>query len=119
MSFAATCILCRQMSDAAAGPGIPGRQRGCTVSRWKAFSVFTVQGDKLRIDPCIPKAWPGFQIAYRHRSCHYDIAIENPNNVGKGVGLIEIDGIELPSQDGGLIPLADDGAVHKVRVVLG
>jgi cellobiose phosphorylase len=79
---------------------------------------FHVQGNKLRIDPCIPRSWPGFEVAYRYRSSNYTIIVENPSRVSKGVVRVELDGIELPSRDGGLIPLADDGAAHKVRIVL-
>jgi cyclic beta-1,2-glucan synthetase len=79
---------------------------------------FRVQGDKLSLDPCIPRSWPGFELTYRHRSARYEITIENPRGVSKGVTRIECDGIELSGQDG-LIPLKDDGAVHKVRVDLG
>ncbi len=79
---------------------------------------FHVLGDKLKLDPCIPRSWPGFEITYRHRSSRYEIVIENPRDVSKGVARIECDGIELSSQDG-LILLKDDGAVHKIRLVLG
>ena len=72
----------------------------------------------LEIDPCIPKAWPGFKIAFRHGSARYEIAVENPNGVSRGVTLVELDGEALPGTRPG-IPLADDGATHRVRVVLG
>jgi cyclic beta-1,2-glucan synthetase len=78
---------------------------------------FRLQGEFLCIDPCIPKAWHGFEIVYKHRSARYEIAVENPRGVSRGVALAELDGKAL---DGSArVPLADDGAVHKVRVVLG
>ena len=40
-----------------------------------------VLGQSLRIDPCIPKAWPGFEILFRYRSARYDIRVENPRGV--------------------------------------
>ncbi|HEY3520763.1 MAG TPA: glycosyl transferase family 36 [Rhodanobacteraceae bacterium] len=79
---------------------------------------FRLRGDKLRIDPCIPKAWSGFEIEYRHRSAHYAIAVENPDHVCRGVMRIELDGSVLKDSMA-MIPLADDGAEHRVRVVLG
>jgi cyclic beta-1,2-glucan synthetase len=78
---------------------------------------FRVQGSTLALDPCIPSAWPGFEIEFRHRSARYQIAVENPRRVSHGVARIELDGTPLPSDAG--VPLADDGATHRVRVVLG
>ena len=79
---------------------------------------FRVQGTRLVIDPCIPSAWPGFEIEYRHRSALYQIAVENPDRVSRGVARIEVDGAVLPA-DRAWFPLEDDGATHRVRVVLG
>ncbi len=79
---------------------------------------FRLQGEFLVLDPCIPKAWPGFEIVFKYRSARYEIAVENPRGVSRGVASAALDGKALPE---GLtrVPLVDDGAVHKVRVVLG
>jgi len=77
-----------------------------------------VQGDFLLLDPCIPKAWPGFEIVFRYRSARYEIAVENPRGVSRGVASASLDGNALP-QGPTRVPLVDDGAVHKVKVVLG
>jgi cyclic beta-1,2-glucan synthetase len=76
------------------------------------------QGEQLVIDPCIPKHWPGFTITMRHGSSTYEIAVENPTGVSRGVLRIELDGENL-SDKGGFVALIDDGAVHQVRVVMG
>ncbi len=79
---------------------------------------FRLRGSTLLIDPCVPKAWRNFQIAFRYHSARYDIAVENPHGVSRGVAHIELDGLPLagaPAQ----IPLADDGVTHRVRAVLG
>jgi cyclic beta-1,2-glucan synthetase len=76
------------------------------------------QGGELLIDPCIPKHWPGFSVSLRHLSSTYEIAVENPAGVSRGVAHVELDGENL-SDRSGLIPLIDDGAIHQVRVVLG
>ncbi len=73
-------------------------------------------GDALSIDPCVPRSWPGFTIAFRNGASHYDIAIENPNGVSKGVVSAELDGAGISAA---AIPLVDDGKPHKVRVVMG
>jgi cyclic beta-1,2-glucan synthetase len=77
---------------------------------------FRLQGEFFSIDPCIPKAWPGFEMVYKHRSARYEIAVENPQGVSRGVASVSLDGKAL---DAARVPLADDGAVHKVKVVLG
>lgn len=46
---------------------------------------FRRRGSRLVVDPCIPRAWPGFTIAFRRRSTRYDIAVENPRGVTRGV----------------------------------
>jgi len=79
---------------------------------------FRLQGDFLSIDPCIPKAWPGFEMVYKHRSARYEIAVENPQGVSRGVASASLDGKALP-EGAARVPLVDDGAAHKVRVVLG
>jgi cyclic beta-1,2-glucan synthetase len=79
---------------------------------------FRVQGATLVLDPCIPKAWPGFEIAYRYRSSRYEIAVENPSGVSRGVVQLELDGVLLASAEAP-IPLEDDGVTHAIRVVMG
>jgi cyclic beta-1,2-glucan synthetase len=76
-----------------------------------------VHGSRLMINPCIPSGWPGFTVALRYRSAQYDIVVENPNGVCRGVGVLELEGVALPDRTG--IPLADDGRSHRVRAVLG
>jgi cyclic beta-1,2-glucan synthetase len=83
----------------------------------EAMLGLLVQGAFLRLDPCIPREWPGFEIVYRYRSARYEIAVENPRGVNRGVSAVELDGRPLTA--GALVPLVDDGEVHKVRVILG
>jgi len=79
---------------------------------------FRLRGESLILDPCVPRAWRGFSIVFRYRSARYDIAVENPHGVCRGVTCVELDGEALP-QARTEIPLADDGQTHRVRVVLG
>jgi cyclic beta-1,2-glucan synthetase len=72
----------------------------------------------LHFNPCIPKTWPGFEITLRYRTARYDISIENPSGVSRGVTLAELDGAALQPRPAG-IPLVDDGAIHRLRIVLG
>ena len=79
---------------------------------------FKLQGTTVNLDPCIPRHWPGFDIRFRHGASSYDIAVENPSHVNRGVTAAELDGVALPLKPL-IIPLADDGKNHSVRVVLG
>ncbi|HEY9158725.1 GH36-type glycosyl hydrolase domain-containing protein [Candidatus Binatus sp.] len=79
---------------------------------------FRLRGKTLLIDPCIPRKWPGFEIVYRYGSTRYEIVVENPRSVSRGVSSVELDGKALagrPAQ----IALADDGITHRVRIILG
>jgi len=79
---------------------------------------FRLRGTTLLVDPCIPRAWPRYEIDFRYHSARYLVVVENPQGVSRGVASVEIDG---KPRDGGAaaIPLADDGATHRIRVILG
>jgi cyclic beta-1,2-glucan synthetase len=79
---------------------------------------FRLRGTTLLLDPCIPRAWPGYQIDFRYHSAKYEIVVENPQGVSRGVASAELDGQALVG-GAAAIPLADDGRTHYVRVVLG
>jgi cyclic beta-1,2-glucan synthetase len=66
----------------------------------------------------VPRAWPRFEILFRYRSAKYEIAVENPRGVSRGVSHGELDGITVPKMPL-RIALADDGKTHRVRVILG
>ncbi|HET8941001.1 MAG TPA: glycosyl transferase family 36 [Rudaea sp.] len=87
----------------------------------EAILGFHKHADCLRIDPCIPADWPGYRIRYQHRGKQhvstYEIGVENPHQVCRGVALLELDGKVLAQTDA--VVLADDGAIHELRVVLG
>ncbi|MGC2462784.1 MAG: hypothetical protein WA446_17715 [Steroidobacteraceae bacterium] len=79
---------------------------------------FHLQGAALILDPCIPRTWPGFGIIFRYHSTRYDIQVDNPCGVSRGIVGAELDGEALLGNQA-RIPLADDGAAHRVRIVLG
>ena len=79
---------------------------------------FRLQGAVLSLAPCIPKAWPRFEIVFRYRSARYEIAVESPRGVSRGVVHAELDGKMLP-EGPTRIPLRDDAQTHAVRVILG
>jgi cyclic beta-1,2-glucan synthetase len=79
---------------------------------------FRVRAGKLSLVPCIPSDWPRFEISFKHASARYEIVVENPDRVSRGVVYVELDGTKLPIGVTHIV-LADDGRVHQVRVVLG
>ncbi len=78
---------------------------------------FTVEGETLRLDPCVPKTWREFEIVFRHRTSRYEIAVENPAGVCRGIARMEMDKQTLP-HGSTAITLVDDGATHRLRVLL-
>ena len=79
---------------------------------------FRLRGETLLFDPCIPSSWRGYEVTFKYHSARYEISVENPRGVSRGVTYLELDGQRLPDISGH-IPLTDDGATHRVRVVLG
>src|SRR5260370_27291235 len=75
-----------------------------------------LRGDRLRMDPCIPRFWREFEITYRRGSTTYRIKVENPNSMNRGVASIELDGVTQSDDE---IVLVDDGRTHEVRMVMG
>jgi cyclic beta-1,2-glucan synthetase len=84
----------------------------------EAILGINVRGPILRISPCIPRAWPGFEITYRHGATRYRIAVENPHGVSRGIVRASLDGREIAGTLGD-IDLVDDGSCHDVRMTLG
>ena len=78
---------------------------------------FRLVGDKfLTIDPCIPRGWHEFEIVYRRGETVYEIKVENPIGVSRGVIEIRLDNQPLAENK---IPLARDGQTHQVLITLG
>ena len=49
----------------------------------------------LRIDPCIPKDWPGFSATRKFRGMALQIEVRNPSGKNRGVTRLELDGAVL------------------------
>ena len=77
-----------------------------------------VRGPILSIDPCIPRAWAGFEFTYKHGSSRYRIAVENPHGVSRGVVQATLDGAQI-SGSPCEITLVDDGSYHYGLIILG
>jgi cyclic beta-1,2-glucan synthetase len=75
---------------------------------------FHLRGNRLALEPCVPRGWPSFEITYRYRSAIYHITVAN-GGTGRLVGGVTVDGQMV---EGGWVALADDGRRHEIRVVL-
>lgn len=76
----------------------------------------TLRGGNLRIDPCIPRTWPGYEAVFSPAGATYRITVENPHGISRGVARIELDGNVVAGPD---IPVLRDGTEHTIRVTLG
>jgi cyclic beta-1,2-glucan synthetase len=77
-----------------------------------------IQGTFLHLNPCIPRGWRNFQIMVRYGSTRYEINVENPDGVSRGVLAMRLDEaaiVEAPSR----LSLRDDGRTHLVHLTLG
>jgi cyclic beta-1,2-glucan synthetase len=75
-----------------------------------------LNGETFVVAPTIPADWPSFEMTYRRGGTRYEIRVENPDRVCRGVQRVELDGAELVD---GSVPILDDGGVHTILVVLG
>ncbi|MFN0157599.1 MAG: GH36-type glycosyl hydrolase domain-containing protein [Bacteroidota bacterium] len=81
-----------------------------------------IQGTHILLNPCIPKAWPGFTIQYRYRSARYEITVDNPDGVSRGINSWTLDGVAQSTPPPGSavrVNLTDDGIAHQLNVILG
>jgi cellobiose phosphorylase len=70
----------------------------------------------LRIDPCIPAAWPGFSATRQFRGKTVEIEVQNPKGVCKGVKSVTLNGSPLPDN---LLPIELLGENNRVIVTMG
>ena len=102
---------------------VPGEAKnswltGTAAWNWLAVTQYILgirpAYDGLLIDPCISSDWKEYKVSRRFRGSVYDITVQNPEGVCKGVRSVEIDGKPV---EGNLIPIVP--GKHKVTVVLG
>ena len=87
---------------------------------WSYFSTtryilgIRPQFDSLLVDPCIPADWKEFEATRVFRGAEYQIRVENPDGVMKGVKEIWVDGTKSEK-----IPVMPEGTVHQVKIIMG
>lgn len=78
--------------------------------------------DGLRIDPCLPEGWNGYQVMRRFRGMNLTINVVNVDGLATGVSSVTIDGVEVAPFDdgkrGALVPIEAlaDGDVLTVTM---
>lgn len=71
--------------------------------------------DGLRVDPCLPTAWDGFEMTRSFRGRQVRVEVSNPAHVSRGVVAMTVDGVPVA---GCVAPdaLLRDGSVVSVRL---
>ncbi len=78
----------------------------------------TRAGDTLRLNPCLPNAWPGLTATITLGAARYTITVRNPDGAGPGIRSADLNGTALTPGDGGLtLPLRD--GTHQLTIVMG
>jgi len=72
--------------------------------------------DGLKVDPCIPSKWDGYAVTRKFRGATYQIKVENPNHVCKGIKKVTIDGSIYKSN---VLPLFNEGSTHLIIIEMG
>ena len=73
-----------------------------------------LEGDKLRIAPCLPVAWTTFKLQYRYRETVYHITVTQTIDGGSGQQ-VSVDGVDAREP---LVHLVDDRQDHRVAVTM-
>jgi cyclic beta-1,2-glucan synthetase len=73
-----------------------------------------LEGDKLRIAPCLPLDWTTFTLQYRYRETVYHIAVTQTIDGGSAQE-ISVDGVDAREQ---LVALVDDRVDHRVAATI-
>jgi cyclic beta-1,2-glucan synthetase len=74
-----------------------------------------LEGDRLRINPCLPPDWTGFTLRYRYRATPYEIRVRQIGPLASGDSggtRMTLDGVEV---EGAAIQLVDDGQARLVQ----
>lgn len=102
-----------------------GRSRVPWLSGTASWSYYTAthwllgvrpELDGLRIDPCIPREWPGFRMRRRFRGKDLTIEVRNPERVCRGVRALTVDGEPV---EGGLVPAERLRQGGRIVAVMG
>ncbi len=102
----------------------PGEAKNSWLTGTAAWNFYTISQyilgirpsyEGLLIDPCVPKDWKSYSVTRKFRGATYNITINNPEGVSKGVKQILLDGAVI---EGSVIPIQSQEE-YEVIVALG
>lgn len=70
----------------------------------------------LELDPCLPTEWEAITARRSFRGAVYEIEIDKPKGISKGIKRITVDGKEI---EGNVVFPHSDGEVHRVHIEMG
>ena len=70
--------------------------------------------DGLEINPCIPSTWKEYTVKRKFRGATYEITVQNPQGVCKGIKTLTVDGVNT---EGNIV--RHQPGTHQVIAVLG
>lgn len=76
---------------------------------------FKIKEGYLVFEPSIPGHWPEYQLNYRYGNTTYQILVENPDGINRGVGEIHVNGRVIEEDK---VLLEDDGKTHQIKVIM-
>jgi len=79
----------------------------------ESFLGFEQQGNKLKVNPCIPEEWKSFKVHYRYKETVYNIEVIQKSNSDEMS--ITVDDVK---QEDNWITLMDDAIEHNVRIIV-
>jgi len=74
------------------------------------------QDGGLRLEPCIPSHWPGFEATVRQGGEEIHVIVDNASGAGRGVASATLDGSAMGVA---LVPLGNGTGRREVHIVLG
>ena len=72
-----------------------------------------LEGNILKINPCIPSTWSEYKIRLKYGNSIYNIKVTNKNKKNTGINKIYLNGVEIENKQ---IYLEDDGNIYSVEV---
>ena len=79
---------------------------------------FEVEGGRLSVKSCLPPSWDAYTLDYRYRETPHHIAVRQVDALADEAPSAVIYSLDGLRQEGEGVMLADDGAAHRIDVVI-